>query len=333
MSPGSGRRRVALEQLLGRQVLDAEGAKAGHIQAVRAERQGDRCIVREWHLGKRAFLERLGVRTASLFGISLREPLRVPWKSSTSAIRCGRGCAARWPSSRSRRHRAANGAERRRRRDLVVRPPHGPGPRPQPAQTVPQGGRRRRASTSRSAAGECFGLLGPNGAGKTTTIEMLEGLTPPDRGERRGLGLRWSDGASRDPRAASACSCRRPAFPTSSRSREALRPLPQLLPERRAHARALGPRAARGESGRAGRHPLRRPEAAAGAGAAPWSATPSCCSSTSPPTGLDPQARRQLWERGRGLQGGSGGTVCSPPTTWTRRSGSATASPSSTTAR
>jgi ABC-2 type transport system ATP-binding protein len=37
--------------------------------------------------------------------------------------------------------------------------------------------------------GECFGLLGPNGAGKTTTIEICEGLTDPDRGEVRILGL------------------------------------------------------------------------------------------------------------------------------------------------
>jgi ABC-2 type transport system ATP-binding protein len=31
--------------------------------------------------------------------------------------------------------------------------------------------------------GEIFGLLGPNGAGKTTTLEMLEGLRIPDSGE------------------------------------------------------------------------------------------------------------------------------------------------------
>lgn len=30
--------------------------------------------------------------------------------------------------------------------------------------------------------GEIFGLLGPNGAGKTTTLEMLEGLNKPDEG-------------------------------------------------------------------------------------------------------------------------------------------------------
>ncbi len=45
-------------------------------------------------------------------------------------------------------------------------------------------------------AGECFGLLGPNGAGKTTTIEICEGLTAADSGEVEVLGLSWrSDGA------------------------------------------------------------------------------------------------------------------------------------------
>jgi ABC-2 type transport system ATP-binding protein len=37
--------------------------------------------------------------------------------------------------------------------------------------------------------GEIFGLLGPNGAGKTTTVEILEGLRPPDGGTVTVLGL------------------------------------------------------------------------------------------------------------------------------------------------
>lgn len=39
-------------------------------------------------------------------------------------------------------------------------------------------------------AGEVFGLLGPNGAGKTTTVECLEGLREPDSGDIEILGLR-----------------------------------------------------------------------------------------------------------------------------------------------
>lgn len=41
------------------------------------------------------------------------------------------------------------------------------------------------------ARGEVFGLLGPNGAGKTTTLEMIEGLTVPDAGEIEILGQSW----------------------------------------------------------------------------------------------------------------------------------------------
>ncbi len=44
--------------------------------------------------------------------------------------------------------------------------------------------------------GTCLGVLGPNGAGKTTTIEILEGLKAPDGGEVEVLGRRWRD----DPR-------------------------------------------------------------------------------------------------------------------------------------
>ena len=39
------------------------------------------------------------------------------------------------------------------------------------------------------AKGEIFGLLGPNGAGKTTTVEILEGLREADGGEVSVLGV------------------------------------------------------------------------------------------------------------------------------------------------
>jgi len=44
--------------------------------------------------------------------------------------------------------------------------------------------------------GQCFGLLGPNGAGKTTTIEICEGLTEADGGDVEVLGRRWRDDAT-----------------------------------------------------------------------------------------------------------------------------------------
>ncbi len=46
-------------------------------------------------------------------------------------------------------------------------------------------------------AGECFGLLGPNGAGKTTTVEILEGLLKPSAGVMEVLGRQWGTGADR----------------------------------------------------------------------------------------------------------------------------------------
>jgi ABC-2 type transport system ATP-binding protein len=44
-----------------------------------------------------------------------------------------------------------------------------------------------------ASAGTCLGLLGPNGAGKTTTIEMLEGLLEPDAGKIRILSEGWAE--------------------------------------------------------------------------------------------------------------------------------------------
>lgn len=39
--------------------------------------------------------------------------------------------------------------------------------------------------------GEVFTIIGPNGAGKTTTLEMIEGLLEPDRGEIEISAMNW----------------------------------------------------------------------------------------------------------------------------------------------
>jgi ABC-2 type transport system ATP-binding protein len=45
--------------------------------------------------------------------------------------------------------------------------------------------------------GEVFGILGPNGAGKTTTVEMIEGLRKPDGGNIRVCDIDASKGRDR----------------------------------------------------------------------------------------------------------------------------------------
>src|SRR5215212_101782 len=47
--------------------------------------------------------------------------------------------------------------------------------------------------TFRCEPGTVTGFLGPNGAGKTTTMRMLVGLSEPDRGHARILGVRYRD--------------------------------------------------------------------------------------------------------------------------------------------
>jgi ABC-2 type transport system ATP-binding protein len=41
--------------------------------------------------------------------------------------------------------------------------------------------------------GRFVALLGPNGAGKTTMVEMIEGIRKPDKGDIRILGKSWKD--------------------------------------------------------------------------------------------------------------------------------------------
>jgi hypothetical protein len=72
-----------LERLLGCPVLDGAGRRVGRIEEVVAEWKGDRCYVREYHLGPDALLERLSASAIlapllRLFGRT-SEPRRVPW--------------------------------------------------------------------------------------------------------------------------------------------------------------------------------------------------------------------------------------------------------------
>ena len=82
-------------------------------------------------------------------------------------------------------------------------------------------------------SGEVFGMLGPNGAGKTTTMEMLEGLRSPDGGSATVLG---SD-VVRDARAIKArigVQLQATALPPLTKVREAIDLFAALFPTARA---------------------------------------------------------------------------------------------------
>ena len=145
------------------------------------------------------------------------------------------------------------------------------------------------------ARGECFGLLGPNGAGKTTTIEICEGLTAPDAGTVELLGLNWQ---SRRERAAAADrhSTAGDAVSGQADGRRDAAAVSQLLPARDFGGR-VDPHGATGREARArawarcrGGQKQRLAMACALVG------DPELLFLDEPTTGLDPQARRHLWD-------------------------------------
>lgn len=77
---------VRLELLLGRRVVDANGAKVGRIEEVLAERDGEELLVTHYLVGTYALFQRLSIRH---FGLGLlrmlgaraqsEKPHRIPW--------------------------------------------------------------------------------------------------------------------------------------------------------------------------------------------------------------------------------------------------------------
>ena len=142
--------------------------------------------------------------------------------------------------------------------------------------------------------GECFGLLGPNGAGKTTTIEICEGLTAPDAGTVELLGLNWKSGAN-ELRQRIGVQLQETQFPEKLTVEEILRlfrsfyrrgltidesiRIAQLEEKRRARVGGLS-----------GGQKQRLAMATALVG------DPELLFLDEPTTGLDPQARRHLWD-------------------------------------
>jgi ABC-2 type transport system ATP-binding protein len=144
------------------------------------------------------------------------------------------------------------------------------------------------------ASGECFGLLGPNGAGNTTTVEICEGLLKPTSGVVEVLGRRW-EAAGRELRLRIGVSLQETKLPEKATAAETVRLFRSFYDD------GLDPAAALAEVGlteKAGSWvsklsggQKRRLEIACA-----LIGRPELLFLDEPTTGLDPQARRQLWD-------------------------------------
>jgi ABC-2 type transport system ATP-binding protein len=158
--------------------------------------------------------------------------------------------------------------------------------------------------------GEAFGILGPNGAGKTTTLEMIEGLRKPDAGDIEVLGMPvWPDPMPVQARIG--VQLQSTALFDRLSARELLELFARFYasddPAGRAR-RALGlvgleskqdDYAARMSGGQQQRLAI----------ALALVHDPDVVFLDEPTTGLDPQARRNLWEVIRTIHGEAGKTV------------------------
>ncbi|MBI2773106.1 MAG: ABC transporter ATP-binding protein [Chloroflexi bacterium] len=154
-------------------------------------------------------------------------------------------------------------------------------------------------------AGEVFGLLGPNGAGKTTTVEILEGLRRADSGTVTVAGI----DVTRDPRGVKdriGVQLQASAFPLHLTSREVVE-LFAICYERRVDAQALlatvdlADRTGQWNEKLSGGQRQRLSIATALVN------EPRVLFLDEPTTGLDPQARRNLWDLVRRIR--EGGTT------------------------
>ncbi len=150
------------------------------------------------------------------------------------------------------------------------------------------------------APGECFGLLGPNGAGKTTTIEICEGLTAPDAGTVELLGLNWAGNES-DLRQRIGIQLQETQFPDKLTVDETLRLFRSFF--HRGLAVEESVRTAQLEEKRHARvGTLSGGQKQRLAMACSLVGDPELLFLDEPTTGLDPQARRHLWDLVDGLK-------------------------------
>jgi ABC-2 type transport system ATP-binding protein len=154
--------------------------------------------------------------------------------------------------------------------------------------------------------GECFGLLGPNGAGKTTTIEILEGLNRPDSGDVTVLGRHWGT-HERELRERLGVSLQESRFHDKLTVFETLRLFRSFYRDGRDPEEALRDLSLEEKrDSRVGK--LSGGQRQRLAVACALTGRPAILFLDEPTTGLDPQSRRQLWDRIRAFRE-EGGTV------------------------
>ncbi len=144
------------------------------------------------------------------------------------------------------------------------------------------------------AEGECFGLLGPNGAGKTTTAEIVEGLIPPTSGEVEVFGLRWGRDTQQI-RSRLGISLQETRFEDRLTCEELVRLFRSFYREGREAADVLAEVGLTDKS-RAYYEHLSGGQKQRIAVACALVGNPSLLMLDEPTTGLDPQARRSLWD-------------------------------------
>lgn len=143
--------------------------------------------------------------------------------------------------------------------------------------------------------GECFGLLGPNGAGKTTTVEMLEGLQVPDAGEVEILGRRWGEGRDREIRERLGIQLQETKLTEKLTVLETVRLFRSFYPEGPTVEQAIATAALVDKrNARVGK--LSGGQRQRLALACALVSDPELLFLDEPTTGLDPQARRNVWD-------------------------------------
>jgi ABC-2 type transport system ATP-binding protein len=158
--------------------------------------------------------------------------------------------------------------------------------------------------------GESFGILGPNGAGKTTTLEMIEGLRKPDAGEVEVLGQAvWPD--PREIQASIGVQLQSTALFDKLSARELLELFARFYGRTDGPDRAMQ---ALGLVGLEGKAEAQAEEMSGGqrqrlAIALALVHDPEVVFLDEPTTGLDPQARRNLWDVIRAINEDGGKTV------------------------